>query len=187
MTKRSLDIAQASSSNRMRLTVDRWAGSFEGQQRAKLEMAIGPELEALDKSLEKAQKTARGVLDELEADKQWRGTHDRDVGSAERSTVEALEIVKKLQDRSKGHAVRVHRAAGGRHQPCAHRSGPQELLEDARIGRRRPRYQRPRRLAAFGPGARAGCRASRPVRAGAARVPTRRVGREGQEDVPGVR
>jgi hypothetical protein len=101
MTKRSLDVAQASSSNRMRLTVDRWAGSFEGQQRAKLEMAIGPELEALDKSLEKAQKTARGVLDELEVDKQWRGTHDRDVGSAERFTVEALEIVKKLQDRSK--------------------------------------------------------------------------------------
>jgi hypothetical protein len=101
MTRRSLDIAQSSSSNRMRLTVDKWAGSFEGQQRAKLEMAIGPELEALDKALEKGQMTARGVLDELETDKQWRGTHDRDVGIAERSTVGALEIVKKLQDRSK--------------------------------------------------------------------------------------
>jgi hypothetical protein len=101
MTRRSLDVAQSSSSSRMRLTVDRWAGSFEGQQRAKLEMAIGPELDALDKALEKAQKTARGVLDELQKDQQWRGTHDRDVGSAERFTVEALEIVKKLQDRSK--------------------------------------------------------------------------------------
>jgi hypothetical protein len=101
MPRRSLDVAQSSSSNRMRLTVDKWAGSFAGQQRAKLEMAIGPELEALDKALEKGQKTARGVLDELAADKQWRGTHDRDVGSAARSTAEALEIIKKLQDRSK--------------------------------------------------------------------------------------
>jgi hypothetical protein len=101
MTRRSLDIAQASSSNRMRLTIDKWAGSYEGQQRAKLEMAIGPELVALDKALEKGQRTARGVLDELETDKQWRGTHDRDVTSAERYAAEAIEIVKKLQERSK--------------------------------------------------------------------------------------
>jgi hypothetical protein len=102
MQRRSLDIAaQSSSSNRMRLSVDQWAGSFEGQQRAKLEMAISPELEALDKALEKGQKTARGVMDELEANREWRGTHDRDVTAAERSTVDALNIVKKLQDRSK--------------------------------------------------------------------------------------
>jgi hypothetical protein len=85
----------------MRLSVDQWAGSFEGQQRAKLEMAISPQLEALDQALEKGQKTARGVLDELEADNKWRATHDREVGSAERSTVAALEIVKKLQEQSK--------------------------------------------------------------------------------------
>ncbi|HEX2477354.1 MAG TPA: Ig-like domain-containing protein, partial [Lacipirellulaceae bacterium] len=101
MPRRSLDIAQSASSQRMRLSVDEWAGSFEGQQRAKLEMAISPELEALDKALEKGQKTARGVLDELEADATWRGTHDRDVTSAERSTVEAQERVSKLQERTK--------------------------------------------------------------------------------------
>jgi hypothetical protein len=101
MTRRSLDIAQSSSSNRMRLSVDQWAGSFESQQRAKLEMAIAPELDALDKSLAKAQQTARGVLDELEANRQWRATHDRDVANAERSADESQRIVKRLQDRSK--------------------------------------------------------------------------------------
>jgi hypothetical protein len=85
----------------MRLSVDEWAGTFEGQQRAKLEMAISPRLEALDKALEKGQKTARGVLDELESDATWRGTHDRDVSSAEKSTVEAQELVTKLQERTK--------------------------------------------------------------------------------------
>jgi hypothetical protein len=101
MPRRALDVAQSSSSQRMRLSVDDWAGSFEGQQRAKLEMAISPELDSLDKALETAQKTARGVLDELEANADWRGTHDRDVSSAERSTVAAQDLVEKLQERSK--------------------------------------------------------------------------------------
>ncbi|HEY3394973.1 MAG TPA: hypothetical protein VGK58_19870 [Lacipirellulaceae bacterium] len=100
MPRRALDIAQSASSQRMRLSVDEWAGSFEGQQRSKLEMAISPELAALDRELEKGQKTARGVLDELEADAPWRGTHDRDVSSAEHSTVEAQELVTKLQERT---------------------------------------------------------------------------------------
>ena len=101
MPRRGLDVAQTSSSQRMRLKVDKWAGSFEGQQRAKLEMAISPDLEALDKSLEKAQRTARGVLDELEADKKWRGTHDREVAGAERSTVDAQSRIERLQQRTK--------------------------------------------------------------------------------------
>ena len=101
MPRRSLDVVQASSSQRMRLKVDQWAGSYEGQQRAKLETAISPELAALDKALEKAQRTARGVLDELEADQKWRPTHDREVTGAERSTVEAQTLIDKLQQRTK--------------------------------------------------------------------------------------
>jgi hypothetical protein len=101
MPKRALDVGQASSSKRMRLKIDELAGSFSGQQRAKLEMAIAPELEALDKALAKGQRTARGVLDQLESDAQWRAAHDREVTSAERSTVDAQEVINKLQQRSK--------------------------------------------------------------------------------------
>jgi hypothetical protein len=97
-----LDIPSSNTSKRMRLKIDELAGSFTGQQRAKLEMAIAPELEALDKALAKGQRTARGVLDQLEANSEWGGTHDRDVSSAERSTVEAEEVIGKLQQRSKG-------------------------------------------------------------------------------------
>jgi hypothetical protein len=103
MTRRMLDVAPPASntSRRNRLKIDELAGSFSGQQRTKLEMAIAPELEALDKALEKGQKTARGVLDQLDAKKKWTGSHDHEVTSAERSTVEAQELIAKLQDRSK--------------------------------------------------------------------------------------
>ncbi len=101
MQRRSLDIAQTASSQRMRLKVDESAGTFEGQQRTKLEMAISPELESLDSVLEKVQKTARGVLDDLEPSGKWRPTHDREVTTAERSTVNAQELVRKLQARTK--------------------------------------------------------------------------------------
>ena len=101
MTRRSLDVAQSSSSQRMRLKVDQWAGSFSGQQRNKIEMAIAPKLEALDKELAKAERTAQGVLDAVAAEGQWRGTHDRDVTSAEQATVRGQTIIRELQQRSK--------------------------------------------------------------------------------------
>jgi hypothetical protein len=101
MPRRSLDIPQTASSQRMRLKVDQWAGTFEGQQRSKLEMAFGPELESLDKALEKAQNTARGVLEDVERSGKWRPAHEREVTTAERSTVEAQERARKLQGRTK--------------------------------------------------------------------------------------
>jgi hypothetical protein len=102
MTRRSLDVQpQEASSKRMKLKVDEWAGSFEGQQRAKMEMAIAPELEALDQALAKAERTARGALDDLEKSGTWQGRHDRDVSSAEKSTVEGQQVITRLQEKSK--------------------------------------------------------------------------------------
>jgi hypothetical protein len=103
MPKRMLDVGEpaSNSSKRMRLKIDELAGSFSGQQRAKLEMAIAPELEALDKALAKGQSNARGVLDQLETDANWRTTHDRDVSAAEKSALEALDVIGKLQKRAK--------------------------------------------------------------------------------------
>jgi hypothetical protein len=102
MTKRSLDVdSQTSSSNRMRLKIDEFAGSFSGQQRAKLELAIAPELEALDKALAKGQQSSQGVLDALKKDAQWRETHDLGVTNAERFTVDAQGVIDRLQAQSK--------------------------------------------------------------------------------------
>jgi hypothetical protein len=101
MPRRSLDVAQSSSSQRMRLKVDQWAGSFSGQQRSKIEMAIAPKLAALDQELAKAQRTAQGVLEAVAADGQWRAAHDRDVTSAEQATVRGQNLIRELQQRSK--------------------------------------------------------------------------------------
>ncbi len=57
----------------MTLKVDQYAGNFDGQQRQKLEIAIAPELAALDKALETAQQNARTLLDELEKG-EWRAS-----------------------------------------------------------------------------------------------------------------
>jgi hypothetical protein len=101
MPTRTLDIPQQSSSQRMRLKVDQWAGSFEGQQREKLEMAIAPELEALDEQLAKAQRTSRGVLDGLEATHTWAPTNNREIASAQQHVVDGKKIIESLVKRSK--------------------------------------------------------------------------------------
>ena len=56
MSKRALDVAagQTSSAQPMRIVVDEWADSFEGQMREKQELAIDPTLKLLDELLHKA-------------------------------------------------------------------------------------------------------------------------------------
>jgi hypothetical protein len=54
MSKRMLDAGQCSSCKALRVTVDEWAGTFEGEKRQKLEIAIAPVLEKLDKLLKMA-------------------------------------------------------------------------------------------------------------------------------------
>ncbi len=101
MPRRTLDAAQAGESKRMQLKVDKWAGSFSGQQRAKAEMAIAPELEALDKALASGQQSAGGVLNELKKNSKWRDELGHEVSTAEQATVEAQGIINKLKSQSK--------------------------------------------------------------------------------------
>ncbi len=100
MPKRSLDTDQAQSSNsqRMRLKIDEWAGSYDGQQRQKLEIAIAPKLEELDQALEKAQLLARSVLDDIDNEKPWASQHDRDVQRADEQIEVALKVVEALEN-----------------------------------------------------------------------------------------
>ena len=44
MSKRMLDVAQTCSCTPMKIIVDQWARSFDGQMRDKLEIAIDPVL-----------------------------------------------------------------------------------------------------------------------------------------------
>lgn len=56
MSKRALDVAsgQSSSAQQMRIVVDQWARSFDGQMREKQELAIDPVLKLLEQLLHRA-------------------------------------------------------------------------------------------------------------------------------------
>jgi len=66
MTRRQLDVdSQSTTSSTMKIQIDKWAGSFEGQQRRKLEILIDPVLKELDAALAKAIDELRPVSDDL--------------------------------------------------------------------------------------------------------------------------
>ena len=98
MPKRVLDTekAQSSNSQRMRLKIDEWAGSYDGQQRIKLEIAIAPHLEELDRALEKAQLLTRSVLDDADVPKPWASQHERDMQRADEQVEAAIKVVEIL-------------------------------------------------------------------------------------------
>ena len=62
MSKRMLDVAQTCNCQPMKIKVDEWGRSFEGQLRDKLEIAIDPVLKQLDSLLGKAQQLTDDTL-----------------------------------------------------------------------------------------------------------------------------
>jgi|GEM_PF-1831491 len=102
MAQRGLDVpaAQSSSSQPMRLKIDQWAGSYDGQQRAKLEIAIAPRLEELDRALEKAQVLSRSALDRAGADKLWSSQQDRDLQRADEHVEAAIQVIEALEEQT---------------------------------------------------------------------------------------
>ena len=94
--------SQSSTSNRMRLKIDQWAGSFANQERAELEMSISPQLAELDELLEKAENLARNVLDTVDAGHEWQDAQGRDIDSAGQQIAKCLTIVEDLEQRTHG-------------------------------------------------------------------------------------
>ncbi len=100
MTRRSLDVAQSASSGMMRLKIDKWSGSFAGQQRRKLEIAVAGTLNELDQVLEVAENRLREGLDDLENDVTWVGTHDRLLHVADGRLDRAFELITDVRSKS---------------------------------------------------------------------------------------
>ena len=94
--------SQSSTSNRMKLKIDEWAGSFAGQERAQLEMAVAPQLLALDQLLEKAENLSRNVLDAADAGSDWEAAQGRDIDSAGQQIAKCLQIVEELEQKTHG-------------------------------------------------------------------------------------
>lgn len=92
--------SQSAMSNRMRLKIDQWAGSFAGQERMAVEMAIAPELLKLDELLEKAENLSRNVLNSVDAGNDWQAAQGRDIDSAGQQIANGLQIVEDLEVRT---------------------------------------------------------------------------------------
>lgn len=102
MPRRTLDVAQNAASNRMNLRINKYAGSFDGQQRSKLEIAIAGRLAAIDAHLAETQERLVAVLDEMDAGAAWNAGHDRQLGEADQSLKSASEGVGELHARTRG-------------------------------------------------------------------------------------
>jgi hypothetical protein len=102
MTRRSLDVgsSQAGSSERRSLTIDRWAGSFDGQSREKIELAIAPVIEELDRHLAEAEGIARKLLDESDTDTSWQESQSNQLQAADGSLEKAIGLIDDLAIKS---------------------------------------------------------------------------------------
>jgi hypothetical protein len=65
MERRMLDAGQSAECKPRNISVDEWAGSYEGQKRKKLEIAIDPILKRLDELLAKAQENTDALKQEI--------------------------------------------------------------------------------------------------------------------------
>ncbi len=104
MTRRLLDTPrpQSAASNRMRLKVDEWAGSFDGQVRDKLAIAISPVLAKLDSNLTEAQEMTGAVAERVEAGEAWQAEQKRTVSRADRLLEDCEEAVEALAAKTRG-------------------------------------------------------------------------------------
>ncbi len=103
MAKRALDAAgQCSSCKAVKVTVDEWAGTFEGEKRKKLEIAIAPVLEQIEKLL----KTADAKTDVLKsAATSPDGLKERDaepLSTAKANVAESKGAIAGLKSRTAG-------------------------------------------------------------------------------------
>jgi len=71
MQRRELALGQCSSCKPMNLKIDEWAGSFLGQQRAKLEIAIEEFLARMETALRAAETENQQVFDQVTAGTPW--------------------------------------------------------------------------------------------------------------------
>ena len=100
MTKRQLDIPQSASSNRMQIRIDEFAGSFDGQQRAKLEIAISPVLQELSDLLEKSENHCVTMLDHLRAQDPWKDAQTRRLSQTSTGLKTAVGITVELHSQT---------------------------------------------------------------------------------------
>jgi hypothetical protein len=99
VTRRMFDVeaSQSASSQRMQLKIDQWAGTFDGQRREKLAIAISPVLNQLDEYLEESEQITNNVAGRLEHGESWVADQQRLVDRAEKLLKKGEDVVGELQ------------------------------------------------------------------------------------------
>lgn len=100
MPRRMLNLPQSGSSQQMKLEIDEFAGSFDGQRREKTALAISPLLVKLDELLAEAEQTTLNVAKQLEAGQPWRADSQRLIDGSEKRLAECEQLVTDLQGKA---------------------------------------------------------------------------------------
>lgn len=100
MTRRMLDIPQSSSSGQRQLKIDEYAGSFDGQQRDKVAIAISPILYELDEMLREAEESSDRVAIRLEKGEAWANSDVRTINQVDEKLKRCEKSVETLQTKT---------------------------------------------------------------------------------------
>ncbi|WP_010584302.1 hypothetical protein [Schlesneria paludicola] len=99
MTRRNA-LGQCSSCRPKSLKIDEWAGSFEGQMREKLEIAIEDFLQRLDAALSNGELENRTLIDQFAKNSAWDQSLDQSVRKAVGHLTKASEVAVELASKS---------------------------------------------------------------------------------------
>ncbi len=103
MSRRKLDVeSQSSASSTMRIHIDNWAGSFESQQREKLEVQIDPVLKELDAVLAKSLEFLKPAVQFAAEGKALDDEHITSVRGAETQIERGESLVGELVKKTDG-------------------------------------------------------------------------------------
>lgn len=102
MTRRMLDAGQCSTCKPMNISVDQWAGTFDGEKRKKLEIAIDPILKQLDGLLAEAQDHAEALKTAAAEPRGLQPLHAPRLAGTREKLAEAIRVVGDLGSRTAG-------------------------------------------------------------------------------------
>jgi hypothetical protein len=102
MEMRMLDAGQSSACKPRNISVDEWAGTFEGEKRKKLEIAIDPILERLKELLAKAQQKTESLKEPAASAEGLQQSHAAPIKEAKGNLGESQQAIGDLKARTSG-------------------------------------------------------------------------------------
>ncbi|MHA3774446.1 hypothetical protein ACXR0O_23210 [Verrucomicrobiota bacterium sgz303538] len=124
MSRRMLDAGQCTACKPRNLVIDEWAGSFEGEKRKKLEIAIAPVLEQLATLLQKAEEQTTLLEKPASSPQGLQSAHAEPLSGAQGNLGESEKAIADLKVRTTGTpyafvGLQLHNI-GGAHVTPAH-------------------------------------------------------------------